>query len=347
MVIEGAPRVTNSPGDGTKGEISGEIGQDSEIFFSPGFKSVAEMAGWDEEALLIASLVVEDTPEQISSKYKRRSDFLFNTPTSSGSRRKRRVKKSPVPIPVVDLDEEVTKNEENGKKVRVTKSETQEEKRVREDEKLSEQKPSSVAAVNDVVLPCIDKLREELSCAICLDICFEPSTTTCGHSFCQKCLRSSADKCGRRCPKCRQLMSNGRSWTVNTVLWNTIQLLFPQEVEARRATGAGDLSCKKTPSPRNPNSSRPRNRNPERFEREDLSRLVVTPEARGRERRRGGEGRPRQDADAALALRLQRQEFAAAFGDHPRRTASLSLARANLRAMASRAVQTQQRRRGQ
>jgi hypothetical protein len=26
---------------------------------------------------------------------------------------------------------------------------------------------------------------------------------------------------------------------VNTVLWNTIQLLFPQEVEARKAAGAG------------------------------------------------------------------------------------------------------------
>ncbi|KAI4330426.1 hypothetical protein MLD38_028716 [Melastoma candidum] len=42
-----------------------------------------------------------------------------------------------------------------------------------------------------------------------LEICFEPSTTPCGHSFCRKCLRSVADKCGKRCPKCRQLISNG------------------------------------------------------------------------------------------------------------------------------------------
>lgn len=32
--------------------------------------------------------------------------------------------------------------------------------------------------------------------------------------------------------------SSGRSCTVNTVLWNTIQLLFPKEVEARKAAGA-------------------------------------------------------------------------------------------------------------
>ncbi|GKA31075.1 glycosyltransferase family 92 protein, partial [Tanacetum coccineum] len=54
------------------------------------------------------------------------------------------------------------------------------------------------------VILCIDRLREELSCAMYLEICFEPSTTSCGHSFCKKCVRSAADKCGRRCPKCRQ-----------------------------------------------------------------------------------------------------------------------------------------------
>ncbi|GMI67091.1 hypothetical protein HRI_000378400 [Hibiscus trionum] len=88
---------------------------------------------------------------------------------------------------------------------------------------------------------CVDKLREELSCAICLDICFEPITTPCGHSFCKKCLRSAADKCGNRCPKCRQPISNGISCSVNTVLWNTIQLLFPKEVSEARKAAAGAL----------------------------------------------------------------------------------------------------------
>lgn len=48
---------------------------------------------------------------------------------------------------------------------------------------------------------------------------------------------------------------------------------------------------------------------------------------------------PSQDGDAALALRLQREEFMEAFRvDHGQSGSSLSLARANLRAMTSRAT---------
>ena len=53
--------------------------------FSPGFRSVAAMAGWDEEALLMASLVVEDTPDR-DAKQKRRSDPLFKTPPTNSRR---------------------------------------------------------------------------------------------------------------------------------------------------------------------------------------------------------------------------------------------------------------------
>lgn len=53
--------------------------------FSPRFKSVAAMAGWDEETLLVASLVVEDTPDR-ESKYKKRSDSQFKTPRSNSRR---------------------------------------------------------------------------------------------------------------------------------------------------------------------------------------------------------------------------------------------------------------------
>ncbi|CAH8358830.1 unnamed protein product [Eruca vesicaria subsp. sativa] len=109
-----------------------------------------------------------------------------------------------------------------------------------------------------VVLPCIDKLRDELSCA---------------------CLRSAVDKCGRKCPKCKQLIGNGKYCTVNTVLWYTIQLLFPIEVEAQRATASSNFLTKETPSLRNSNQ-RMRSRNREttlqaRLQREDISRLLV------------------------------------------------------------------------
>ncbi|CAD5324291.1 unnamed protein product [Arabidopsis thaliana] len=317
MVSETPLRVTNRSGDGSNGSKEVSIareknGENAEIFISPRFKSAAAMAGWDEEDLIIASFVVDDTPERSSSKRRRRSNLLFkSTPPSGSSRRKQRVKQSLVPLPVIDLDK-VIRHEDH------------------------------------VVLPCIDKLRDELSCAIC----FEPSTTTCGHSFCKKCLRSAADKCGRKCPKCRQLIGNGRYCTVNTVLWNTIQLLFPKEVEAQRAASA-NLKGKETPSPRNPNQRlRSRNRETalfqERLQREDISRLLVSEERseRSERRRRSTSMRLDQNRDAALAMRLQRQEFASAFGATTAETSSssvstLSRARANLQAMASRAVRRQ------
>lgn len=62
-----------------------ENGEKGKCVFSPGFRSVAAMAGWDEEALLLASLVVEDTPDR-DSKQKRRSDPMFKTPPTHSRR---------------------------------------------------------------------------------------------------------------------------------------------------------------------------------------------------------------------------------------------------------------------
>ncbi|KAJ8642733.1 hypothetical protein MRB53_004481 [Persea americana] len=316
-----------------------------ESLLSPRFRSAAAMAGWDEETLLLASMIIEDTPER-ESKHKRRASQQFKTPPASSRRKRRAQQQNPSPIPVgaICLNEE--ENEDaNGKKNKNTKVAVTEEKKKEEGE--GSLPMESGVSSSAPVLPCMDRLREELSCAICLEICFEPSTTTCGHSFCKKCLKSAADKCGKRCPKCRQLISNGRSCTVNTVLWNTIQLLFPDEVEARKiAVKHTREANQKSPkedgySTRNVafdsaitggNISRRARR--ESSQEEDA--------AMGRRRnsswRRTRIG-PSQEEDAALALRLQREEFMDAFGrvadDEPR--ISLYSARSNLRAMASRA----------
>ncbi|KAL0682379.1 hypothetical protein Bca4012_049226 [Brassica carinata] len=181
------------------------------------------------------------------------------------------------------LREEERSAEKKKRKNKETKSETKEEKRAEKDEKILPEEKNTTS----VALPCIDKLRDELSCAICLEICYEPSTTTCGHR-------------------------NGKYCTVNTVLWNTIQLMFPKEVEAQRAAASANFLTKETPSPRDSNQKvRSRNRDTAfqaRLQREDISRLLVS-----EERRRRGV-RLDQDSDAAFALRLQRQEFASAFG---------------------------------
>ncbi|CAI0457209.1 unnamed protein product [Linum tenue] len=305
-------------------------GQNLESLFSPRFKSAAALAGWDEESILLASLIVEDTPDR-DFKQRKRSDPLFKTPPSNSSRRKRRVqRRSPLPATVLNLDEEEpSKKEGNDNK----KSEPQ--MAVKEEEKKDEEgnKENSEASCSNSVIPCLDKLRDELSCAICLEICYEPSTTSCGHSFCKKCLRSAADKCGKKCPKCRQLISNGRSCTVNTVLWNTIQLLFPQDVEARKAAGAlnSQKACdREIPQERpviNNETRRPsRGVNPsrqgrplghnqiqnsgtsQRLQRGEfmwLSSRDVDDDGVGRRGRRGGQN---EEEESALARRVERGE---------------------------------------
>ncbi|KAE8697115.1 NAC domain protein [Hibiscus syriacus] len=297
---------------------SADNSQNVDDLFCPRFKSVAAMAGWDKEAL----------------------------PCSTSRRKRRAQRKNPVSIPIAPLnleeEEEISKQESDQESIGV-----EDEKKT----KVNETNP----------LHCKDKLREELSCAICLDIWFEPSTTPCGHSFCKKCLRLAPDKCGRRCPKCRQLISNGRSCTVNTILWNTIQLLFPKDVEARKSAGSLNRSdgveCRSQESQTRCSTQRTRTRG-----RVQYHAMAAKPAEGGscaaskheykhykkgnpvrvstRTRRRG---MPGQDEDAALALRLQREEFMEAFRgssghNHQQERIPLSLARANLRAMASRAI---------
>ncbi|KAK7395704.1 hypothetical protein VNO78_16271 [Psophocarpus tetragonolobus] len=347
-------------------------GQNLATLLSPRFKSAAAMAGWDEEALLLASLVVEDTPDR-DSKHKKRYVLHSKTPPTNSSRKRRalRTPKARNPVTFLDLDAEETPRKDSGRKKEGKKSCVDNEGSKVEEVGNELREKNQGAPSSGSALPCIDKLRDELSCAICLEICFEPSTTPCGHSFCRKCLRSAADKCGKKCPKCRQLISNGRSCTVNTVLWNTIQLLFPQEVEARKAASASkgrqqvqNLSPETAFFDNLRNSTQPRGA-PSRSMRRSGATASTTqddedaalarrlqreideqsPEttriraARVRARRGVSTG---QHEDAALALRLQREEFLQTFRgsnqDQSNRLPSSSLARANLRAMASRAM---------
>lgn len=170
---------------------------------------------------------------------------------------------------------------------------------------------------------------------------------------------------------------------MNTVLWNTIQLLFPQEVEARKAIG-GSREAKQQSSARTRHHSN-RNRtvdmlNSPESEHQSLERVNSRSVRRqsGRPSRgdfisvRSRRELPSQDEDAALALRLQREEFMGAFRDseeqgsrsrssrttslalatsnyrdsEEQRRSSLAVARANLRAMASRAINIRTRSRG-
>jgi hypothetical protein len=122
---------------------------------------------------------------------------------------------------------------------------------------------------------------------------------------------------------CCKTFSNGRSCTINTVLWNTIQLLFPDEIETRKQS---------LPEATAENNSSRTNNNPRSF--------VVASQLIGNAglRRRDGPHRVSQLEDATLAHRLQTEEYMLAFGGSPEQQRNtLHAARANLRAMASRA----------
>lgn len=171
---------------------------------------------------------------------------------------------------------------------------------------------------------------------------------------------------------------------MNTVLWNTIQLLFPQEVEARKEASAlnsrqqaqnlspesaffaylrNDTQPLRVASSRSTNSMRSgttattTTTTTSTQENEDaalarmLQREIDEQRSLGTTRtrlarlraRRGGRGvSTSQHEDAALALRMQREEFMQTYRgssqEQSSRLTSTSLARENLRAMASRAM---------
>lgn len=62
-----------------------ENGQVTNSLLSPRLKSVAAMAGWDEESLLLATLIVDDTPDR-EFKRKKRFDIQIKTPPCNSRR---------------------------------------------------------------------------------------------------------------------------------------------------------------------------------------------------------------------------------------------------------------------
>ncbi|XP_078433718.1 uncharacterized protein LOC144705007 isoform X1 [Wolffia australiana] len=292
------------------------------VLLSPGFRSVAAIAGWDEEALLLASLVVEDTPLRHSK--------LRKTPSDT-SRRKRKSRRQSSWIPPVTLildEDDASAGKGTPRILRFYSCSCDFFSRLlcreiscgeaRTNHTLHGQatRRTLLRGEEHFLSSGFRDLRSALTTKkfrqICLEICYEPSTTPCGHSFCKKCLKRSTAACGRRCPKCRDLIGSGRSLAVNSVLWNTIQMLFPGEIRARRKRCGEE-------------------------EEEGEGKGVVEI---------GGGGRVRQLEEAGMAQRREREEVVRRrVGGGSQERGSIYMARANLRAMASRAVQLRSRRR--
>ncbi|KAH8931076.1 hypothetical protein BDL97_19G003100 [Sphagnum fallax] len=237
---------------------------ENEVALSPGFRSVAAMAGWDDEALLLAAIGqesplrlikgvrVQGTPEPSRHERKRgvRTPGQAVTPLSAARRRRRlrrqaRNETTVTPIPMALLNAEPDKNggssEQSASQISECKAQNVTagaQQKPNPDRRESSKNPKGQDVEEQSTRDSgvrLEQLQEELTCVVCLEICLEPSTTSCGHSFCKGCLQSVLQKCGLRCPKCRQPLrgSCATDCPINTVLWNTIQLLFPREAADR------------------------------------------------------------------------------------------------------------------
>jgi len=75
-------------------------------------------------------------------------------------------------------------------------------------------------------------LIQELSCTLCLELFYEPTTLRCGHTFCMSCIKKSIIH-KNECPICREVVTHIPSSSVT--LRNICNHHFPKQYEARRA----------------------------------------------------------------------------------------------------------------
>ena len=90
-----------------------------------------------------------------------------------------------------------------------------------------------------------ESLRSELDCQVCYSIILDPLTIPCGHTFCRKCVARILDH-SNLCPVCRRkiyLPSSLSPTTVNNRIGRLIDLLYPDEVAARREAVAQEESA--------------------------------------------------------------------------------------------------------
>jgi len=97
------------------------------------------------------------------------------------------------------------------------------------EERQVSEKPAEIQT-SDADTSFTEKLLGELSCTLCYELFAEPTTLTCGHTFCMHCMRKSlAYK--NHCPICRKIIS--QSLKPNSVIKSICNQFFPEEYKSR------------------------------------------------------------------------------------------------------------------
>lgn len=89
-----------------------------------------------------------------------------------------------------------------------------------------------------IVLDCLrDVTHRELDCLVCYNLMLDPTTTSCGHTFCRRCLGRVMDH-SSICPFCRRglhVPASLQNQSSNTILNSLLNGLCPDLVTARAA----------------------------------------------------------------------------------------------------------------
>ncbi|XP_067247310.1 bifunctional apoptosis regulator-like isoform X1 [Chanodichthys erythropterus] len=87
-----------------------------------------------------------------------------------------------------------------------------------------------------------DLLETEFTCHCCFEVLVDPTTLTCGHSFCRHCLAtwwaSARPSIRTDCPECRAIWQGYPE--VNIVLRDAVEKLFPADVSRRKQAVLND-----------------------------------------------------------------------------------------------------------
>ena len=79
-----------------------------------------------------------------------------------------------------------------------------------------------------------DQLRKDLSCPICRELLYNPTSLLCGHSCCQVCLKAWLNK-NKSCPICRATVSDEAfSPQVNVALKAVVDHMYSSELSGQR-----------------------------------------------------------------------------------------------------------------